>query len=47
MSKHKCSNCNKVEEWGEGWSWYGSYRDIDDNVPVIKTCSEECKRASQ
>lgn len=40
--KHTCSVCQKTEEWGPKWAWYGSYRDLDDGVPVLKFCSPAC-----
>lgn len=30
--------------WGPNWSWYGSYKDLDDDPFSIPTfCSERCK----
>ena len=29
--------------WGPGWEWFGSYLDLDNERPVLKTCSAECK----
>lgn len=39
---HECSSCGKLEPWSASWSWYGSYRDIDDGAPVLKFCSTAC-----
>lgn len=39
---HCCCICGKVDFWGDSWSWYGSVRDEDDDLPVAKFCSKEC-----
>jgi len=41
---HKCTVCGRVGKWGPSWSWYGSYRDIDEGRSVVKVCSDECRR---
>jgi predicted nucleic acid-binding Zn ribbon protein len=40
---HQCSICSKVAPWSDEWTWYGSYRQIDDGEPVVKLCSASCK----
>ena len=40
---HTCSTCGKQDIWGEGWQWYGSWKDIDDGKEITKTCSTECR----
>lgn len=43
---HRCSICGKWFTWNEGKTfWHGSYRDIDDGLPVVKLCSEKCLRS--
>ena len=44
---HTCSVCGKVEFWGDSWEWYGAYKDLDENRPIFKTCSAECKKESK
>ena len=39
---HRCTACGKEEPWGPGWAWYGSYKMIDDGVPIYKACSNDC-----
>ena len=33
---YRCDGCGAADVWRPGWSWYGSYRDLDDgrNVPT-------------
>lgn len=40
---HCCCVCGKLETWTGDWSWYGSYRDVDDGKPLAKFCSASCK----
>lgn len=35
---HACCLCDKVGPWTDGWRWYGSYREHEDGVPVMKFC---------
>lgn len=42
--RHRCTVCGRVDHWSDCWEWYGSYKDIDDARPVVKTCSEACRR---
>lgn len=39
---HTCSTCRTVSVWTDGWSWFGSYKEIDDGKPVLKFCSNAC-----
>ena len=41
---YTCSVCGKVSIWGDSWSWYGSYKELDDGKPIITVCSEKCKK---
>jgi hypothetical protein len=43
MSVHVCTICEKSAEWSPAWTWYGSYRQLDDGEPVVKLCSAACK----
>jgi hypothetical protein len=43
-----CDCCGKTEEWGDGWAWYGSYRQLEDegmkdSKPVMTMCSADCR----
>lgn len=40
---HICSVCGKIGSWTQEWSWYGSYKDLDDGISVLKFCSQECR----
>jgi len=40
---HCCCICGKLDTWGDGWSTYCSYRDMDDATPIPKFCSEGCR----
>ena len=40
-----CDACGKVEVWGPGWSWFGSYRDLEDGTDVPTWCSDQCRPA--
>lgn len=39
---HKCNACGKEDIWGPTWSYYGSYRQVEEELPVYKACSDEC-----
>ena len=41
---HCCCVCGKLEPWSKGWSWYGSYKDLEDCTPVKKFCSDRCRK---
>lgn len=41
--EHTCSICGKVEAWDpDKWSWFGSYKQMEDGKPVVKFCSQDC-----
>lgn len=40
---HCCCICGTVAPWGQGWSTYCSYKDIDDAAAIPKFCSEACR----
>lgn len=35
---HACCLCDTVAPWGPEWRWYGSDREEEDGVPVMKFC---------
>ena len=41
----RCDGCGKIDFWGDEWSWYGSYKMLDDGeIEKIKVaCSNDCK----
>ena len=40
---HLCSVCDNCGVWDENWSWYGSYRDLEDGRKITKCCSAACR----
>ena len=42
---HCCCICGRLEPWGTTWSTYCSYKELDDEVPIPKFCSEKCRLA--
>jgi len=40
---HCCCVCNKVEQWSDTWSWYGSSKQEEDCEPLPKFCSDTCR----
>ena len=40
--RHRCTICGRDGFWGPTWSWYGSYKQLDDGAPVVKICSDAC-----
>ena len=41
---HCCAVCDKLAPWDYNWSWYGSYKEMEDGTPVQKFCSDKCKK---
>lgn len=41
---HTCSVCGRRAQWGSSWTWWGSWRDLDDGKPVYKFCSDACRQ---
>lgn len=41
---YTCEVCGGCDVWGPTWSWYGSYKDLDNFGPdsVPKFCSDKC-----
>lgn len=39
---HCCCICNTVSPWGEGWSTYCSYADMEHGITIPKFCSRLC-----
>jgi hypothetical protein len=42
---HCCCICGKLDTWGETWSTYCSFKEMDDCAPIPKFCSEWCQKA--
>lgn len=40
---HCCCVCGKVEPWGDAWTSYHCIKELDDESPIPKFCSAECK----
>ncbi|MEN0071276.1 MAG: helix-turn-helix transcriptional regulator [Propionicimonas sp.] len=39
-----CDQCGKRAPWGEGWTWYGSLRQIEETgTPDFVLCSSTCR----
>ena len=43
MGWHMCTVCHTQGEWSSSWSWFGSYRDMDNNGTVPKFCGDVCR----
>lgn len=43
---HTCSICSTTEPWGPGWSWWGSYLDTEQGRPIVKVCSDTCRKSA-
>lgn len=41
---HCCVVCEYLGPWSKEWSWYGSYREEDEGIPVQKFCSAKCAK---
>ena len=39
---HCCCVCGKLDTWGDSWSCFASYKDMDDGYPYPKFCSDTC-----
>jgi hypothetical protein len=45
---HVCSTCGKIDNWKDGWVWFGSYRQIEDEPEkILKFCCESCMTVGQ
>lgn len=45
---HTCSICGKIDNWKDGWSWFGSYRELEDEPwKILKFCSDACLTIGQ
>ena len=40
---HCCCICGRLDTWGLGWSCFCSERELDDEMPIPKFCSEGCR----
>lgn len=43
---HCCCICGKLDVWGDSWSAYYSYKDLDDGKTLPKFCSDKCKSSA-
>jgi 5-methylcytosine-specific restriction endonuclease McrA len=41
---HTCSRCGFEGPWTKEWSWFGSWKMIDESRPVKKFCSPACAK---
>lgn len=42
---HICTVCGTTGPWGPTWSWYGAWRDVDENPEkIVKCCSVVCRK---
>lgn len=44
---HTCTVCKKQGVWDSWWSWYGSYKQLEDGDFIVKACSDDCMRQAQ
>lgn len=45
---HTCSTCGKIDNWKEGWMWFGSYRQLEDTPEkILKFCCDACITVAQ
>jgi len=42
---YRCDVCKKVENWNDGWQWFGSDNDLDNGKPILYTCSDKCRES--
>ena len=40
---YKCTTCDKLFNWSENSSWYGSVRDMDEDNVKLFFCSDNCQ----
>lgn len=42
-----CDECGKRATWSHGWTWFGSYHQLDrTGKPEAVLCSKECREAN-
>jgi hypothetical protein len=41
---HQRAICGSFGAWSSGWAWYGSYEELDFGAPILKTCSDACRK---
>ena len=41
---HCCCICGALEPWGDTWSTYCSFKDMDDGASIPKFCSNNCRQ---
>lgn len=40
-----CSSCGRVDSWGPGWVWLGSWREMDDGLGPRRVLCPACAPA--
>ncbi len=38
-----CDWCGHLAPWDDSWSWYGSYKESEDDGVIVVMCDDECK----
>lgn len=41
---HCCCICGAISIWGATWSTYCSMKELDEETPISKFCSEPCQK---
>lgn len=39
---HICSVCGNSGQWDDNWSWFGSWKELEDGEDIAKFCSTHC-----
>ena len=42
---YKCDICFRTDYWDDSWQWFGSYKDLDNQKPILITCSYKCRKS--
>lgn len=40
---HCCCICGKLDTWNDYWSYYTSYKEMENDIPYPKFCSTKCR----
>ncbi len=41
---YRCSTCDKLFNWDENSSWYGSIKQMDEGTIKLFFCSDKCEK---
>lgn len=41
----RCTKCGRLEKWNEGWSYFGSLIEAEENRFKWVACSDACAKA--